>query len=164
MLGPMRARDEALAVLSLLFAVGCGGGATNAEAAKTAASPEEACIAAANGKHQKKPNEPDAITVRHILVKHVGSKNAPIGMNRTEGQACLRAADALAKLKAGADFTKLVGEYSDSPGPANDGALGSIHRNEMDPSFADAAFELEPGQMSNVVETAFGFHVIVRTE
>jgi len=102
--------------------------------------------------------------VRHILVKHTGSRSPPQNLTRTEGQACLRAQEALDKLKAGADFTKLVAEYSDSPGPGNDGALGAIHRAEMDHAFADAAFELEPGQMSNVVETPFGFHVIVRTE
>jgi hypothetical protein len=132
--------------------------------AAASASPEDACIATVNAKHARKPNEPDYVTVRHILVKHAGSKNAPQGLNRTRGEACLRALEALTKLKAGEDFTKLVGEYSDSPGPSNDGALGSVTRAGLVPEFADAALELEPGQMSNVVETPFGFHVIVRTE
>jgi hypothetical protein len=129
-----------------------------------AKSPEEACLAAASAPHEKKPGEPASIEVSHILVKHRDSKSPKAGVERSRGEACLRAAEAQKKLLAGADFVKLVGDYSDSPGASGDGALGEVHRADLEPAFADAAFQLERGQMSDVVETAFGFHVIVRTK
>lgn len=161
-----RPHGRRLAALAFVVLAACGGGNEHAgaPAEASAASPGDACIARANVEHEKKPNAPDEIVVRHILVKHVGSKNATQGLTRTRGEACLRAQEALDKLKGGEDFTKLVSEYSDSPGASNDGALGTVHRSDLEPAFAAAAFELDPGQMSNVVETPFGFHVIVRTE
>jgi len=159
-------RYAAPALLAVFLSACSSGGSSPAVAsneAVPAAGSADACIAMANAKHTPKANA-DSITVRHILVKHVDSKNYTQGLKRTRGEACLRAAEALEKLKGGADFTKLVGEYSDSPGPSNDGSLGSVQKASLDPAFAAAAFELDPGQMSNVVETPFGFHVIVRTE
>ncbi len=148
----------------------CGGGseASHADVAKrdtaAAASPEEQCLSIATAKHERRAKEPDSITVSHILVKHRDAKSPKAGVSRSRGEACLRALEAQKKLGTGADFTALVGEYSDSPGVSNDGALGSVHRSDLEPAFADAAFQLERGQMSDVVETPFGFHVIVRTE
>lgn len=70
----------------------------------------------------------------------------------------------LAKLKGGADFTDVVREYSDEPGAAErGGALGEFKRDRMVRSFSDAAFALQPDELSGVVETPFGFHVIMRT-
>jgi hypothetical protein len=157
-------RSLSLAAALSLAACASPGPASTSPSAEAGASPADACIAKADAKHAKNPKEPETITVRHVLVKHTGSKSAPSNLTRTRGEACLRAEEALEKLKGGEDFTKLVGEYSDSPGVSNDGALGSVRRIDLDPAFADAAFELDPGQMSNVVETPFGFHVIVRTE
>ena len=147
--------------------IACGGGASSAPSnagANQSLSLENQCLAVANAKHDRRPKEPDAVTVSHILVKYDGAKSPRAGVSRSRGEGCLRASEAQKKLGQGADFTALVGEYSDSPGANRDGAIGSVHRADLEQAFADAAFQLERGQMSDVVETPFGFHVIVRTE
>jgi parvulin-like peptidyl-prolyl isomerase len=62
-------------------------------------------------------------------------------------------------------FTDAVAQYSDEAGgPRHDGSIGTVSRSDVAPAFADAAFELEAGEVSEVVETPFGFHVILRVE
>ena len=168
----MRWAVGALAVVSIAWAgtLGCGGAPASGEKGATAtpssgaASAEDACLAIADATHEKKGAETEAIKVSHILVEHRDAKNAKSGVTRSRGEACLRAREAQKKLVGGADFAKLVSEYSDSPGVSGDGAMGEVRRPDLDPKFADAAFQLDRGQMSDVVETPFGFHVIVRTE
>lgn len=121
------------------------------------------CLERAAAKPEKKPNEPASIRVSHVLVKHRDSAS-PAGATRSRGEACLRAAEALDKLTSGGKLDEIVGAYSDSKGASGDGDLGSVTRDGLEPPFADAAFALESGQLSNVVETRHGFHVIVRTE
>jgi len=65
------------------------------------------------------------------------------------------------KLKAGEDFAEVAKEYSKDPGSAtNGGELGYFDRNKMVPEFEEAAFNLEIGEMSEPVQTQFGFHII----
>jgi parvulin-like peptidyl-prolyl isomerase len=67
--------------------------------------------------------------------------------------------------KAGDDFGKLASEHSDDPGSAaKGGSLGTFGRNQMVKEFADTAFALKIGEVSGVVESPFGFHIIVRDE
>jgi hypothetical protein len=108
---------------------------------------------------------PRAIAASHILVMHTGSVGAPPTITRSREEAQARAGEALRRARAGEDFGKLVREYSDEPGAATrDGRLGRFTRDDMIAPFADAAFKLEPGEISDVVETQYGFHVIIRTE
>ena len=97
---------------------------------------------------------PDEIHVRHILVK--GS----------DAQARAKAEKLLAELKGGADFEALAKKESDDPGSAtNGGDVGFFGKGRMVKPFEDAAFALEkPGDLSGLVETQFGFHIIKLVE
>jgi parvulin-like peptidyl-prolyl isomerase len=162
----------AVPLLSTLANAGCGGGGASAAGAaaptpSAAAAPEtpgQKCLAIADAPRERRPNEPDKIGVRHILVKYAGAKKAD-GVTRTREQACLRAMEARDALRGGADFEKIVAEYSEEPGAASrGGSLGTIERKDVVPPFADVAFQLDMNQLSDIVETDFGFHVILRTE
>jgi peptidyl-prolyl cis-trans isomerase NIMA-interacting 1 len=150
----------------------CGGapsgGASSAASAASTSSGQSAaasCLAAAGARRARKPSEPDRISVKHILVKYAGAKNAPATVTRTREQACLRAEEALTKLEGGASFADVVALYSDESGAATrEGSIGTIERADVAPAFADAAFELKMKEVSAVVETAFGFHLILRVE
>ncbi len=151
------------------FAVGCASapaaGATGATSSPAVASPEQACLELANRAPSGKSAAPDKITVRHVLVKHAGAKNPRERVTRTRGEACLRAAEARDKVLAGLSFDEAVGAYSDEPGAASRaGSIGEVTRSEVDPAFGAAAFDLDRGQMSDVVESPSGFHLILRAE
>ena len=66
----------------------------------------------------------------------------------------------LAELKKGGDFAAIAKQKSKDPGAANGGDLGYFTQDQMVPEFAQAAFKLEPGQLSDPVKTQFGWHVI----
>lgn len=107
----------------------------------------------------------DRIGARHILVQYAGSKRASVGITRSRAEAQKRAEQARERALAGEDFVALVREYSDEPGAAERGGdLGRFDRRMMVKSFSDAAFALDLGALSEVIETEFGFHVIQRTE
>jgi hypothetical protein len=109
------------------------------------------------------PKEEEKITASHILVSFKGAR----GMNvtRTKEQAKKRAQEALKKAKAGGDFAALAKQYSDDPGSGpRGGDLGAFTRKMMVQPFSEAAFALKPGELSGIVESEFGFHIIKRTQ
>jgi hypothetical protein len=72
-----------------------------------------------------------------------------------------KAEEVLAKLRAGGDFNALAKEHSGDPSNKNNGGdLGWFGRGMMVKPFEDAAFALKPGELSSVVETQFGYHII----
>ncbi len=96
------------------------------------------------------------VRARHILfrVKEDASE-AEIAKAREEGERVL------AKLKDGKDFAELARKFSQDPTAAeNGGDLGFFTRGRMVPEFSDAAFSLKPGDISDLVGTPFGFHII----
>jgi len=154
--------------------VGCGGATAAARPAPApartgpagrATAPPSAASRSRAAKRARRPDEPAKITAQHVLVKYAGAKKAPATVTRTREQACLRAEEARSKLEQGMSFADVVSAYSEEPGAATrSGSLGPIERSNVVPPFADAAFELKAGEVSHVVETDFGFHVILRTE
>jgi peptidyl-prolyl cis-trans isomerase D len=103
------------------------------------------------------------VRARHILIGFEGSRNASADASkRSKEVARKRAADVLAKVRAaGADFAKVAREFTDeAAGKSKGGDLGFFSREMMVKEFADAAFAMKPGQISEPVESPFGFHVI----
>jgi len=99
---------------------------------------------------------PDEIRARHILIKL-----PPDADEKARAAARAKADDVLAKVKKGADFAKLAQQLSEDAGTASKGGdLGLFPRGKMVPAFDAAAFALEPGTVSEVVESPFGFHII----
>jgi peptidyl-prolyl cis-trans isomerase D len=100
--------------------------------------------------------EPEQVHAEHILVKVASDAG-----EQAKAAARKKAEDLLAKIRAGGDFAALARKNSDDPGSAAKGGdLGFFGRGTMTPAFESAAFELEPGKVSAVVETPFGFHII----
>jgi peptidyl-prolyl cis-trans isomerase SurA len=97
---------------------------------------------------------PPQIAVSHILIKpKVG------GAQRAE--ALKRAEALMARAKSGEDFAALARQYSEDTGSAKDGGdLGFFGKGNMVPEFEKVAFALKPGEVSDVVESSFGFHII----
>src|SRR6266704_2821042 len=105
---------------------------------------------------EDKFTEPEQVRARHILMKVAADAGAD-----AKAAARKKAEELLAKVKAGADFAALAKESSQDPGSgAKGGDLGLFPRGRMTPTFEEAAFALQAGGVSDVVETPFGFHVI----
>lgn len=134
------------------------GGAANVESAG------DRCLAEASAPRERIADEPRKIEVAHVLVKWSGAERAGEAITRDRKEACLRAAEALEALKSGRGFDEVVASFSDEAGAATrGGVVGEVSREDVAPAFADAAFRLDVGQVSRVVESPFGFHVILRS-
>jgi len=98
----------------------------------------------------------EAVRASHILIA-VPKDATP----QQKAAARAKAEGLLKQIKAGADFAALAKANSDDPGSAaHGGDLGYFQKGEMVPAFEQAAFALQPGQVSGIVETPFGFHII----
>lgn len=113
----------------------------------------------------ERANEPLEVAARHVLVAYQGADHARPYVTRTREEALALAEELRTRILGGEDFAEVAKQNSDDAGSAAlGGDLGTFRREQMVPEFSDAAFALAPGGVSKVVESAFGFHVIQRTE
>ncbi len=100
------------------------------------------------------PQVPEQVTLSHIFV-------IPKPSTKAREEAYSLAKSILDSLRAGADFAALAKKYSQDPGSASSGGdLGWAKRGQFVPEFEHAVFEMKPGEISDIVETQFGFHII----
>ncbi len=158
-----------LLVLGLLFLFACDEKRTVPAAPDAApvatATPSATASASATTVATAPKPPPDAVAAQHVLVAYKGAKGAPKTVTRSKAEAKTRAEEVVAKAKSGTDFTALVAEYSDDPGSKERmGSVGKFTREKMVKPFSDAAFALAVDEVSGVVESEFGFHVIKRNQ
>ena len=108
---------------------------------------------------------PDEVAASHILISYKGADRADSKIKRTK-QAAKKEANRIRGLvvNEGKDFAEMAKKHSDGPSGPKGGDLGKFKFEVMAKPFSEAAFALEVGEVSEVVETGFGFHVIQRTE
>lgn len=101
-------------------------------------------------------HEEESVHANHILILAL-----PDATPAQKATARAQATTILGQLRAGADFAQLAREHSQDPGTAPEGGdLGWVPRGRTDPVFEAAAFSLKVAELSDVVETSYGFHVI----
>ncbi|MCP4684188.1 MAG: hypothetical protein GY867_01970 [bacterium] len=99
------------------------------------------------------PNQPEAARLAHILLKVTAS-------SVIEDSVKALATDLRQRILDGADFATISAQFSSHGAGANGGDLGYIRRDDVVPEFARAAFKLNEGDISGVIRTQFGYHVI----
>lgn len=103
----------------------------------------------------KQMGDEQEVHARHILVR------AAPGDDKASKEAEDKIKAVIVRLNKGEDFTKVAGEVTEDPsGKANGGDLGYFTKDQMVPEFADTAFKLDKGKISEPVKTQFGWHVI----
>jgi peptidyl-prolyl cis-trans isomerase C len=109
--------------------------------------------------HLEDFKKPEQVRASHILIKV-----DPAATEKTKAEARTKIESVQAKLKKGEDFGALAKEYSEGPSGPKGGDLGFFERGQMVKPFEEAAFTMKPGQVSDLVETRFGYHLIKVTD
>lgn len=106
----------------------------------------------------------DEVEASHILIKTTDDDgNAMSDADKKKAKA--KAEKILKEVKNGGDFAELAKKYSEDPGSAeNGGSLGTFGKGQMVEPFEEAAFSMEPGEISDLVETDYGYHIIKVTD
>lgn len=103
------------------------------------------------------------VEASHILLKTIDDSGKPLSKEKQE-EAKKKAEEVLAKIKNGEDFAKLAKEYSQDSSAKDGGALGTFGKGQMVKEFEDAAFSLKKGEVSEIVKTQYGYHIIKVTD
>ncbi|HEX41334.1 MAG TPA: hypothetical protein ENN81_04650 [Phycisphaerales bacterium] len=102
---------------------------------------------------------PEQVRASHILIKVEPTDNDAVKQQKRA-----KAEELLKQVKEGGDFAELARAHSDCPSSTRGGDLDFFARGAMVPPFDQAAFALETGQVSDIVETSFGYHIIKATD
>ncbi len=105
----------------------------------------------------------EQVRASHILIKPK-TDEAGADPNQEKAKAKAKAEDLLKQIKEGADFAALAKANSDCPSAAKGGDLNFFSKGDMVPPFEEAAFAMEIGKVSDIVETRFGYHIIKVTD
>jgi len=109
--------------------------------------------------NQKYFDQPEKIRASHILIKV-----DPTAKQSKKNNALKKIEDIYQKAKNGEDFGLLAKKYSQGPSSSKEGDLGFFSKGQMVKPFGDAAFSLKPGEISGIVTTQFGYHIIKTIE
>ncbi|MBA7650191.1 Chaperone SurA [subsurface metagenome] len=116
---------------------------------------------------------PEQVRASHILIKPAPTaalRQQGVGAdpnadpNEAKAKARAKTEDLLKRIKGGADFAELARANSGCPSSKQGGDLNFFSSGQMVPAFEKAAFELKVGQVSDIVETRFGYHIIKVTD
>lgn len=103
----------------------------------------------------------EQVQASHILLMYKGSARSTATRSKEEAEAKIK--ELKNELAGGADFAALAKQHSDCPSGERGGDLGAFGRGQMVRPFEEAAFQMQVGEVSDVVETDFGYHLIKRT-
>lgn len=117
---------------------------------------------------KKATNELSEVEASHLLVKHAESRRPSshrqekITRSKEEARELLEGY--IQQIEEGADFAEMASKYSDCSSYKKGGSLGRFKKGVMQPRFEEAAFGLKVNEMSGIVDTDSGLHVILRTK
>lgn len=118
-------------------------------------SVSESEVASYYKKNKKEFEEPEKVHARHILIE-----SGPDASDDEKAKAKEKIQDVQKQLEEGAEFSEVAKEHSEGPSSKSGGDLGYFSHGQMVEKFDKAAFALEPGEVSDIVETRFGYHLI----
>jgi parvulin-like peptidyl-prolyl isomerase len=105
--------------------------------------------------NKKKFMRPEARKLTHILISVKPEATAEEWKAKKA-----RAQEVIDKINAGQDMSTVAWDYSDGPYRVKSGDLGLVHRGRLYPTLEKKVFQLEPGRLSGIIETIYGYHVV----
>ncbi|MCK6556764.1 SurA N-terminal domain-containing protein [Candidatus Binatia bacterium] len=120
----------------------------------------KAAVSDADVQQYYEANRAKFTTQEQVRARHILFSLPPDATDEARAEARKKAEEVLGKARAGDDFAELAKQHSGDSTAPQGGDLGAIGRGQMVKPFEDAAFALQPGQISDVVETQFGLHIV----
>ncbi len=106
-------------------------------------------------KNKKKFMRPEARRITHILISV--KANATLQERKAKRA---KAQEVIDKIEAGEDMSVVAWEYSDGPYRVKGGDMGLVHQGRLYPTLEKEVFQLEPGRLSGIIETIYGYHIV----
>ncbi|MBK6516119.1 MAG: peptidylprolyl isomerase [Polyangiaceae bacterium] len=142
----------------------------------SAAAPSAAPAAPSGPKPNAQPPQPpktaqpappppsDILAAKRIVVRYKGSEGTPATVERSKEDAKKRAEEALKKIQGGAKFEEVAGEFSDEPGAKSTGGNMGNFKKDVYPGLTKVLEPTKIGEMTGVVETPYGYEILIRTK